>query len=637
MVSADSILMKKSTKVLIALAVVVVVSGIFIGLAVLITAPGAFAVLFCLIAYLIRYLSYAFIFAGSNTIWRRSLEANFCHELCAQGIVKIENIRHFLCTLPSEDRYIAYSALKSANNFLKKVELILTQLTRTLEQETLLNLIVSLRTNLEVIQLEDRYMRKITVWYVLQHPEKFRKSHKLLEGSDLTDSILLCESISGLFSSFLPISYRNILWKGRFVIGGIEYQRIDFLSRFPCEQFFLTGEDGKKIDCMWVKAENSEIVVVYCCPNGGFYEYIYYQTDWLEFYLEIGVSVVLWNYRSYGRSEGSPTIPKLCRDGEILISYIRSNPSVSKIIVHGESLGGCIASHIAIKGNCDLLIADRTFSSLFEIVSSYVGVFLAYAVKVLGPIDIDSVKNYLEFTNKKILTCDPRDGIIYDKASLKAGIARLDQEKLSDKAIKDFVKALKFLSGQKKSHVLTEPLVKKRKGYKATEGRHVYKTLNTEDLEFGIENLLTSFLGIAETVDAGGMNLVSLLEKDESSIKDWINVIMVWGSSLVSYSAEDYDLNQSSLVKLTKFTTEISKLTHEFSSSALISVQTALKSIDSCQIIMLTLLSLLENRKLTDPRLGSLLILDCGHCGSYNSVEKYMYEKLLRASNLFNK
>lgn len=42
---------------------------------------------------------------------------------------------------------------------------------------------------------------------------------------------------------------------------------------------------------------------------------------------------------------------------------------IKKIGAHGYSLGGSVASHIALKKQLDFLIADRTFSSVSDIAS----------------------------------------------------------------------------------------------------------------------------------------------------------------------------------------------------------------------------------------------------------------------------
>ena len=52
------------------------------------------------------------------------------------------------------------------------------------------------------------------------------------------------------------------------------------------------------------------------------------------------------------------------KDGEAVVGFLRETLGVEKIGVHGESLGGCIATYLAWKCDLDFLFADRTFSSL---------------------------------------------------------------------------------------------------------------------------------------------------------------------------------------------------------------------------------------------------------------------------------
>lgn len=83
----------------------------------------------------------------------------------------------------------------------------------------------------------------------------------------------------------------------------------------------------------------------------------------------MGVNVVVWNYRGYGRSTGGRTISPtaIMKDGEKVYQYVRSNLVQGKLGVHGESLGGCAASYIARKCKVDFVFVDRTFASLVDV------------------------------------------------------------------------------------------------------------------------------------------------------------------------------------------------------------------------------------------------------------------------------
>lgn len=51
--------------------------------------------------------------------------------------------------------------------------------------------------------------------------------------------------------------------------------------------------------------------MIFCNPNAGFAEYFQYQSDWLDYYIHMGINVFVWNYRGFSLSEGQPD-PKVC-------------------------------------------------------------------------------------------------------------------------------------------------------------------------------------------------------------------------------------------------------------------------------------------------------------------------------------
>ena len=151
--------------------------------------------------------------------------------------------------------------------------------------------------------------------------------------------------------------------------------RVELEARFNAERIFVKAEDGVDLDCAHIPAfgkveENSYPTILICNPNAGYYEYAFYQSEWLDYYTSLGLNVFLWNYRGYGRSKGRPNPNRLMKDGLIITEYLREVRNVHKLGVHGESLGGWIAIYIANNSEVDFLFADRTFSNL-ETVAKY--------------------------------------------------------------------------------------------------------------------------------------------------------------------------------------------------------------------------------------------------------------------------
>lgn len=86
----------------------------------------------------------------------------------------------------------------------------------------------------------------------------------------------------------------------------------------------------------------------------------------------------------------------------------------AKVIVHGISLGGAVASHIAAKGLCDFVVCDRTFGSLSEVPRAPLGSWASIGLKYLFEWNTDSTEDYYYSNCYKIIATDPSDEIISD-------------------------------------------------------------------------------------------------------------------------------------------------------------------------------------------------------------------------------
>ena len=51
-------------------------------------------------------------------------------------------------------------------------------------------------------------------------------------------------------------------------------------------------------------------------------------TFYLKFFLDKGINVMTWNYRSYGRSKGTPSPDNLKEDIEAIYNYMRKEMGI---------------------------------------------------------------------------------------------------------------------------------------------------------------------------------------------------------------------------------------------------------------------------------------------------------------------
>jgi len=111
----------------------------------------------------------------------------------------------------------------------------------------------------------------------------------------------------------------------------------------------MDGGDGGASGARF--AANPNGTVLYCAPNAGMYEsfsMIPETSSWLGYYANtLGMDMVFFNYRGYNLSTGVPTPDRIKADGRSVYAYVKNVMGVRNLIVHGESVGGMVATHIA--------------------------------------------------------------------------------------------------------------------------------------------------------------------------------------------------------------------------------------------------------------------------------------------------
>lgn len=129
----------------------------------------------------------------------------------------------------------------------------------------------------------------------------------------------------------------------------------------------LEGEAGK-VEAWFAAApsatpENPRPAVIYFHGNG---ELIEHSTHIAAMYLEREISVLLVEYRGYGRSGGKPSEASIREDGVAFAERLRARPEVDAlaIIYHGRSLGGGAACAVARNLPPRAMILESTFESV---------------------------------------------------------------------------------------------------------------------------------------------------------------------------------------------------------------------------------------------------------------------------------
>lgn len=112
-------------------------------------------------------------------------------------------------------------------------------------------------------------------------------------------------------------------------------------------------------------APRRNLAFLICHGNGG---NISHRLDMTEALLETGANVLLFDYRGYGKSSGKPSEQGTYSDAQAAYHWLRqAGFSENKIVVLGESLGGGVASELAVRERLGGLILQSTFTCIPDI------------------------------------------------------------------------------------------------------------------------------------------------------------------------------------------------------------------------------------------------------------------------------
>lgn len=129
------------------------------------------------------------------------------------------------------------------------------------------------------------------------------------------------------------------------------------------EEVAIRTKDGLSISGWYIPAKNEKAVVLFCHGNAG---NISNRLDSVRISHGLSLSVLIFDYRGYGKSEGRPSEEGTYLDGEAAWDYLFTVKKVppGRIILWGRSLGAAVAAEIATRRSSAALIVESGFASV---------------------------------------------------------------------------------------------------------------------------------------------------------------------------------------------------------------------------------------------------------------------------------
>lgn len=176
--------------------------------------------------------------------------------------------------------------------------------------------------------------------------------------------------LRGLALLLLALASAGCSWQ-----SGIVYQPSRELVRTPAdagmryEDVVLQAADGVELHGWFVPAPaRSRGAVLFCHGNAG---NISHRLESIAVFRALGLDVLIFDYRGYGRSGGEPAEEGTYLDARAAWDHLVGKRGVppERVVVFGRSLGGAIAAHLAAERTPRALILESAFSSVPDLAS----------------------------------------------------------------------------------------------------------------------------------------------------------------------------------------------------------------------------------------------------------------------------
>jgi len=150
---------------------------------------------------------------------------------------------------------------------------------------------------------------------------------------------------------------------------------------------WLETADHVRLHAWWTPREGAWLVTLYLHGNAG---NITHRAPQIREVSAAGSSILMLDYRGYGKSSGRPSEKGLYADSEAAYAYLVGlGYHASQIILHGESLGTAVAIDLASHRPCAALVLEAPFTSASDVAATvlpFVGPTLVHSFNSVAKI-----------------------------------------------------------------------------------------------------------------------------------------------------------------------------------------------------------------------------------------------------------
>lgn len=141
-------------------------------------------------------------------------------------------------------------------------------------------------------------------------------------------------------------------------------------KRFGLLDVYFESADGTRLHGWLAEHPSPRGALLYCHGNAG---NVTHRADVVDILRQrLGMTVFVFDYRGYGRSEGRPDEEGVVADARAARGWLAQHAGVApqQIVLLGRSLGGAVATRLAVEGGARAVVLESTFTSAADMGAS---------------------------------------------------------------------------------------------------------------------------------------------------------------------------------------------------------------------------------------------------------------------------
>lgn len=166
--------------------------------------------------------------------------------------------------------------------------------------------------------------------------------------------------------------------------------------------------DGETLHGWWAPMADAKGTVLFFHGNAG---NISHRINYLAMFKQLGYNTLLFDYRGYGQSSGTPSESGTYLDAQAAWRYLIEIQGIvpERIVLFGESLGGAVAAWLAAREKPGLLALVSTFTSVPDLAAE---IYPFLPVRWISRFDYNTLEFLQSITCPVFIAHSPQDEII---------------------------------------------------------------------------------------------------------------------------------------------------------------------------------------------------------------------------------